>query len=82
MRLKPAAHRSQVKHSTTEPLAPYHFSLRSLFCLFLSGRFTQFLLQFKKNVFFGLKIFFTFTISVDPDEMLHYAAFHLGLHCY
>ena len=20
--------------------------------------------------------------SVDPEEMLHYAAFHLGLHCF
>ena len=24
---------------------------------------------------------FTCTNSVDPDEMHHYAAFHLGLHC-
>ena len=24
---------------------------------------------------------FTFTNSVDPDEMQHYAAFHLGNHC-
>ena len=31
--------------------------------------------------FFWLKIFFTFTNSEDPDEMQHYAAFHLGLHC-
>ena len=31
--------------------------------------------------FFCLKIIFTFTNSVDPDEMQHYAAFHLGLHC-
>ena len=23
----------------------------------------------------------TLTKSVDPDEMQHYAAFHLGLHC-
>ena len=39
-------------------------------------------LQFAKNiVFFCLKIFITFTNSVDPDEMQHYAAFHLGLHC-
>ena len=39
---------------------------------------------FKKNVvFFCLKmhVVFTFTNSVDPDEMQHYAAFHLGLHC-
>ena len=28
-----------------------------------------------------LKIFITFTNSVDPDEMQYYAAFHLGLHC-
>ena len=34
----------------------------------------------KKNVF-CLKIFFTFTNSVDPDEMQHNAAFHQGLHC-
>ena len=26
-------------------------------------------------------IIFTFTNSIDPDEMQHYAAFHLGLHC-
>ena len=32
-------------------------------------------------VFFGLKNFFTFTNSVDPDELPHYTAFHLGLHC-
>ena len=31
--------------------------------------------------FFGLKIFYTFTNSEDPDEMQHLAAFHLGLHC-
>ena len=36
---------------------------------------------YKNTVFFCLKIFFTFTNSVDPDEMPHYAAFHLGLHC-
>ena len=38
-------------------------------------------LVFKKYVFFCMKIFFTFTNSVDPDEMQHHAAFHLGLHC-
>ena len=39
--------------------------------------------NFKKNniVFFCLKIVFTFTNSVDPDEMQYYAAFHLVLHC-
>ena len=25
--------------------------------------------------------YFMFTNSVDPDEMQHYAALHLGLHC-
>ena len=37
--------------------------------------------NFRKILFFRLKIFFTITNSVDPDEMQHYAAFHLGLHC-
>ena len=36
---------------------------------------------FKNNVFFGLKILFTLTNSVDTDEMQPYAAFHLDLHC-
>ena len=38
-------------------------------------------INFKNVVFFCLKFFFTYTNSIDPDEMLHYAAFHLGLHC-
>ena len=33
----------------------------------------------KKVVFFSEDLLFT--NSVDPDEMQHYAAFHLGLHC-
>ena len=28
-----------------------------------------------------LRTFFYLENSVDPDEMPHYAAFHLGLHC-
>ena len=28
-----------------------------------------------------MKDLFNLTNSVDPDEMQHYAAFHLGLHC-
>ena len=32
-------------------------------------------------VFVCFEFFFTFTKSVDPDEMQHYAAFHLGIHC-
>ena len=40
-------------------------------------------LFFLKNiVFFCLNILFTFTISVDPDEMPHYAALHLGLYLF
>ena len=31
---------------------------------------------------FCLKSFLTFTNSVDPDEMQHYAVFHLDLHCW
>ena len=27
-------------------------------------------------------VFLTLKNSTDPDEMLHYAAFHLGLYCY
>ena len=44
--------------------------------LWVSGYYFQ-----KNIVFFCLKIFFSFTDSVDPDEMKHYAAFHLGFHC-
>ena len=33
-----------------------------------------------KIVFFSLKIDFVFVNSAESDEMLHYAAFHLGLH--
>ena len=32
-------------------------------------------------VFPFLKIAFVFANSVDPDEMPHYVAFHLALHC-
>ena len=32
-------------------------------------------------MFFCLNICFTFTNSVDQNEMQNYVAFHLGLHC-
>ena len=32
-------------------------------------------------ILFCLKIFFTFTNSVNPDEMQHYVAFHQDLYC-
>ena len=34
-----------------------------------------------KNIFLSLKIVFILTNSADPDVMLCYTAFHLGLHC-
>ena len=39
-------------------------------------------LYFEKNiVFLSLKINIVLANSADPDEMLHYAPFQLGLHC-
>ena len=32
-------------------------------------------------IFLSLKIIFVLANSVDPDEMPHYASFHLFLHC-
>ena len=32
-------------------------------------------------LFLSALINFVLANSVDPDEMPHYAAFHLGLHC-
>ena len=34
-----------------------------------------------KKFVFSLKIDFVTANCADPDEMLHYAAFDLGLHC-
>ena len=53
--------------------------LQIVHCTYLGFK----VITFKKNsVFFCRKIFFNLnTNSVDPDEMQHYAAFHLGLHC-
>ena len=40
-------------------------------------------LEFSTKIEFPtLKIILVLAISVDPDEMLHYAAFHLDLHCF
>ena len=38
----------------------------------------------KKMLYFfpNLKMGFVLANSVDPDEMPHYAEFHLGLHCF
>ena len=35
----------------------------------------------KKYCIFLSEDFFTFSNSVDPDEMQHYVAFNQGLHC-
>ena len=35
----------------------------------------------KKCVFLSLKIYFVLVNSAGPDEIPHYAAFHLGLPC-
>ena len=37
--------------------------------------------NFQNQLFLSLTIVFVLANSVDPDEMLQYAAFHLGLHC-
>ena len=33
------------------------------------------------DVFLPLTVHLIISISVDPDEIQHYAAFYLGLHC-
>ena len=33
------------------------------------------------DVFRSMKVVLITANSADPDEMQHYAAFHLGLHC-
>ena len=35
----------------------------------------------KSIVFLSFKIDFVLANRADPNKMLHYAAFHLGLHC-
>ena len=40
------------------------------------------LIFFYKNGIISLKINFDLANSVDPDEMLYFVAFHLGLHCF
>ena len=33
------------------------------------------------DVFLSLKVVLILVNSADPDDMQHYAAFHMGLHC-
>ena len=58
---------------------PIHISTISmeLFILYFKGSQVEI---FKFSLFLSLKIFFIAN-SADPDEMLPYAPFHLGLHC-
>ena len=47
--------------------------------LYFKGSQVEFFLNY--SVFLSLKVVLILANSVDPDEMQHYAAFHLGLHC-
>ena len=49
-----------------------------VFTLNMGG--SQVLILKKIIIFLFLKIEFVLVNSAEPDEMLHYAAFHLGLH--
>ena len=62
-------------------VSSFWFETRNLGSPYYISRGVRLNLKKKNVVFFFLKIFFTFTNSVDPDEMQHFAAFHLGLHC-
>ena len=39
------------------------------------------IVYFKRSTVLSLKVVLILANSPDPDEMQHYAAFHLGLHC-
>ena len=56
---------------------PIHIDTISMELSILFFRGSKFLLN---DVFLSLKIDFAFANSADLDEMLPYAAFHLGLH--
>ena len=61
---------------------PKHINTKSMvygspFCD-LRGHISKFL---NFDVTMSMKIVFILGNSVDPDEMLPYAAFHQGLHC-
>ena len=57
------------KHANTCTISP--------FCV-LRGLWSKFL---NYDLFMSLKSFFILTNRANPDEMMHYAATHLGLHC-
>ena len=47
--------------------------------VYFKGSQAKYYLNF--DVFLSLKVFLILANRIDPDEMQHYAAFHLGLHC-
>ena len=47
--------------------------------VYFKGSHVEFFLNF--YVFLSLKDVLILANSADPDEMQHYAAFHLGPHC-
>ena len=59
---------------------PIHIDTISmeLSILYLKGFSVQISIN---GIFLSLKIVFILANSADPDEMLPYAAFHLGIHC-
>ena len=60
---------------------PIHIDTISmeLSILYFEGLLVKISIKF--DIFLSLKIVFILANSADPDEMLPYAAFHLGLHC-
>ena len=63
---------------------PMEFSI--MVNTFKSGRSTAYIegihVNFPNNiVFLSLEVDFVLANSTNPDEMLYYAAFHLGLYC-
>ena len=83
------APQSRIKPSTTEPLRsffrPVKFSIKLhkikswWSIVYIEG--SRVIISKEKNVFFSLKMDFVLANSAVHDEMLHYAAFHLGIHC-
>ena len=78
VRLKPATPKSFLFLYVTMEF-PIKFDIVKSEWSIVYIEWTQGIISNKKNLF--LKINFVFANSADPDEMLHYAAFHLGLYC-
>ena len=68
---------AQNKCASTEFLITFDTVKSGWSILYIEG--SQVIISIQKNL--SLKIDFALANSADPDEMLHYAAFHLGLHC-